>query len=88
MPVAVPLEYPFAENGLSSKMYWQNQQSSTLDRKLEYELDDGTPWNGMERIIGLCGSWQRGWQCPPAPPVTHAAGLRQATRSVRSKKDF
>jgi len=41
MPVAIPLANPFAENGLFSKMYWQNGRPSTSGRKPKYELDYG-----------------------------------------------
>jgi hypothetical protein len=69
-------------------MYWQNQRPSTLMRKLECELDDGTPWNGMERMMGL-----RGLPGPllvePLATAGNARGGPAAGTQVRSvRKDL
>ncbi len=65
-------------------MYWQNHRSSTIEVKPKYELDDGTPRAGMDRIM----SWDAVMPLVAAPRVPHVTGA-EAVNQIRSvKKDF
>ncbi len=65
-------------------MYWQNHRSSTIDVKPKYELDDGTPRTGMERIMGRDAAMP----LVAAPRVPHVTEAEAGSRIRSVKKDF
>src|ERR1700730_10929119 len=77
IPVAISIADPFAENGLSSKMYWEKRRPSTLAENRNPSLimeRQGPEWNvywcvtAAKRTIGSAGHGPRGGQPGPFGP--------------------
>ncbi len=65
-------------------MYWQNHRSSTIEVKPKYELDDGTPWTGMERVMGRDAAMP----LVAAPRGPHVTGGRGGQPDPFGQKGF